>query len=137
MEEIKAQVVELLSEIRQYPKEKIRMDTSIVDDLGVAGDDADELFLAFDEKFGSDSSVLDFERFFGHEGMWPWEAALMTLVLPWGLIRALFGKPFAEETKEEINMRVSDLVDAAVSKRWSKKFEQFGSHNSGGCAPSA
>jgi hypothetical protein len=107
------------------------METSVVQDLGVAGDDADELFLAFDEKFGTDSSILDFERFFGHEGMWPWEAAMGILFLLWGMVRKVIGKPLVEKTEEERNMRVSDLVDAALTKKWNKKFEPSGGRKSG------
>lgn len=49
MDDIRHQVIELLADLRNYPSDEIDLVTSIIDDLGVAGDDADDLFLAFDE----------------------------------------------------------------------------------------
>ena len=129
MNQIEQQVIELLAEVRYYPKEKIGMNTSIIDDLGVAGDDADELFLAFDKKFGTDSRNLDFKRFFGNEGMYPWELPLLVLKLLWGLVRLLNGKTFIVRRKPADDMKVSDFVEAAVSKKWNNRFEPASCHN--------
>jgi hypothetical protein len=132
---IEEQVIDLLANQTNYLKEKIGMDTSIIDDLGVFGDDADELFSAFDERFGIDSQRIDLERFFGHEGMWPWEVFFMTFWSLWGFLLLLVGKPFSKKKNYEDDMKVSDLVDAVLNKKWNKKFEAIGTHNSGGGAP--
>lgn len=123
MDDIRHQVIELLADLRNYPSDEIDLVTSIIDDLGVAGDDADDLFLAFDERFGIDSSKLDYKKYFGSEGMWPWEAALALWFIVWGLLRLIVGLPFARKIGSENDMKVSDLVEAATSKKWNEKFE--------------
>lgn len=97
------------------------MDSSIIDDLGVAGDD--ELFAEFDKRFGVDSPDLDYKRFFGNEGMYPWAFVFMLLMLLWGLVRIVCGKPFAEKRKAENDMKVSDLVETAINMKWNERFE--------------
>lgn len=136
MNQIEKQVIELLADQTGYPQERITMDTSIIDDLGVAGDDADELFQAFDERFGTNSQRIDYLRFFGHEGVYPWTIFVWLFILLWGLFRLLAGKTFSKKRKQEEDMKVSDFVETVVSKKWNTKFEQGDAHNSGGSAPS-
>jgi len=135
MNQIEEQVIDLLATQTHYPKEKIGIDTSIVDDLGVAGDDADELFSAFDKRFGTDSKKIDSERFFGHDGMWPWEVLFMPLRILWGFLRLLVGKTFSKKRNYEDDMKVSDLVDAVLYNKWNKRFESVGTHNTNSNSP--
>ena len=70
-----AKVVRVLSEDRGVSVGDITPSTRLFEDLGLYGDDAEEFFLALQEKCGPiDFSALDFRQYFGDEcgGVWPW-----------------------------------------------------------------
>ena len=50
------------------PEAEITLETRLVEDLGIDGDDGDELLQAFAHEFGVDMSNMDPLNYFGDEG---------------------------------------------------------------------
>lgn len=73
----------------------IHSETQLDRDLGITGDDADELMEAFGEEFGVDVATFKHEKHFGPEA--------------WGI--SALKKPLRP-------LRISDLVRAAELRRW-------------------
>jgi acyl carrier protein len=91
----------LVDQMRPGPL-PITMDTRLAEDLGMAGDDADEFFDAFRQTFEVDCSDLDLGACFGPEAGWSPIATLISLFV----------------RHHPPTVRVSDLVRAAKSHRW-------------------
>lgn len=72
-------------------------------DLGVDGDDAEELLLRLKQEFGVDLEGVQFERHFGPEGFNP-----LALLMP----------SWWRWQRERIPIRIQDLVDAARTGKW-------------------
>jgi acyl carrier protein len=89
----------LASQLSMNPK-RITLESSLVDDLRVAGEDGYRLMMDFGQQFGVDVSGLDVQAHFGREGGNP-----LMLVVP-GLRPKL--RP----------LKVKDLVSAAERKKW-------------------
>ncbi len=66
-EEFEQQVLNWISEWYEGPKERLSSQTSINVDLGVDGDDADELIQYLHERSGVIFSDFPFDRYFGPE----------------------------------------------------------------------
>ena len=64
-------VIEILHYEQGVPREKLKPEASIADDLGVDGDDASELFTRLHEIYGTDFQALSdqWTAFFNNEGM--------------------------------------------------------------------
>jgi acyl carrier protein len=93
--------------------ERLTPATTLFGDLGVDGDDADELFAAFATEFGVDLSGLDLSRHFGPEAWPPW--ALLILPL-WMLWMARPGEP--HKKAGVIPITLGDLLRSAEAGRW-------------------
>jgi hypothetical protein len=82
---------------------KISMESDLRSDLGISGDDGDELFTALDAQLNVDWSGLDLGIHFGNEG---------------------FGYPLPWQLKNNCVMyeaqpcRVSDIAEAAQTGKW-------------------
>ena len=61
------QIVALVSRTSGVPADRIRPETRLAEDLGVDGDDADELLDAYARRFGVDLAAFEFSRYFGEE----------------------------------------------------------------------
>lgn len=95
-DETAQQVKRIVAENRAMSPEDIFMDMTLEDELGIAGDDASDLFQAFATKFPDvDLSNLDLSLYFSPEVSAP----------------RVIGCPRRP-------LRVSDLVQAARDKRW-------------------
>lgn len=84
--------------------QKLTLQTRLAEDLGVAGDDAIELFEGFSEEFQVDLSDFQYDRHFGPEGS--------------DLIGWLLSILSKEHRKELKPVMIQDLVAAAKAKRW-------------------
>src|SRR5687768_14916691 len=93
--------------------ERIRLDTTLFGDLGIDGDDADELFAAFSREFDVDLTELELSKHFGPEGLPlnPWK-----VFQSW--LRYISRKGTPEERAGVIPITVAQLVESARSKRW-------------------
>jgi acyl carrier protein len=98
------QVRVFLSEQIRVSPQQIEPTTRLLHDLGIDGDDADEVLSDFGKRFGVDFSALAFQRHFGSElgvgGRW--------------LIRKICGGNAIRLSP----VTVQDLVDAANRGRW-------------------
>jgi hypothetical protein len=100
-DEIFLKVKEILHASQGIHFEEVTWTTDLSEDLGIAGDDADLLFLEFDKAFNIDWSGLNLGVHFGGE--------TITLPLPWALDWLLYKhQPF----------RVCDLVNAIQAGKW-------------------
>ena len=97
-------VIALIAKETGTPPEHIQPAHRLNADLGVDGDDAEELLLAYREKFRVDMSGFDFHRYFGDE-----PNALSLFLLPWRLLTG-------GEKSEPLFVR--DLVRSAQIGRW-------------------
>ncbi len=66
------QVRDLVARKAGIAPESIRPTTRLFHDLGIYGDDADELIEDFARVFAVDVSTFPFSAYFDHEGAWPW-----------------------------------------------------------------
>ena len=96
-------VSEIIAEIMGIDRTRITIDSDLIEDLGIAGDDGDDLFTAFDNAFDVDWTGLDLGVHFGNEGL--------GLPLPWHLKNNCV----MYETQP---CKVSDIVQAVESGRW-------------------
>lgn len=104
-------------EIRQFVAEfsgsspsQIEARTTLLGDLGINGDDGDELLAAFGERFNVDMSAFEPDKHFGSEGFWPWAP------MHWLLLRLRKGTP--EQKTRLMAISVADLVRAAEKGVW-------------------
>lgn len=124
----------------------VSLDSRLVQDLGIDGEEAIEFFEAYDKEFQVDLSLLidqSWQRHFGPKGGVHWSivagffvcylvaSALdrwvghlpqwvwyLATILTWaGLLRL---RPFARSENELVPITVRDLVEAAQDQRWSK-----------------
>ena len=88
-------VREFVARQTNYPLPKIAPETSLADDIGLAGDDADEFFVAFTEAFQVDPKSLDGRALveeFGCEGWgcsWHGWLFFVAVLLPWVVLVVL------------------------------------------------
>ena len=86
-------------------EEELTPDTRILHDLGIDGDDGDELLEAFCEEFEIQNvSEIDLSAYFGPEGVDPFTF--------------LFCLVFKRDKFLRIPITLRDLVDSAEAKRW-------------------
>ena len=64
------ELASVLAELRAEPRGKITPSTRLREDLGIDGDDWDEVLVAIRERWQMDWSGFDFYRFFGEEPSW-------------------------------------------------------------------
>jgi len=98
------QVRDFLHEQWRVSPSQISPSTRLLHDLGIDADDAEEILMAFAQRFHVDFSSLAFTRHFGSEfdagGRW--------------LIRKLFGS----DSVRLAPITIQDLIDAANRERW-------------------
>ncbi|MEO1136598.1 MAG: DUF1493 family protein, partial [Pseudomonadota bacterium] len=62
---ILAEIREIISEAQGIDSSQIHLDTQLFDDLGIAGDDADEIFQELDKRFTIDWNNIHLGIHFG------------------------------------------------------------------------
>jgi acyl carrier protein len=136
VEEVRALIVEQANVL----PERVTPETRLLHDLGIDGDDAVELLLAFEQRFGVDLAALQFGRHFGPEGIplsclvqiWAWMAVLLFAVLWWPPAAALLlafaltyeWRRWRRREGSMHPLHVRDLVEAASAGRWVYPYEQ-------------
>jgi len=125
--------------------ERVSLDKSLSWDLGLAGDDADDFFLAFSNEFEVDPEsfrILNFEKHFGSEGIGLAQGFLgLLMAVPGAGIGLALGTPDwatvglgfvslvlgvwllgwmqSRMHRHDVDaIRVQDLVEAAAAKKW-------------------
>jgi len=104
------EVTEFIAKFAYTPLERLSASTTLFGDLGIDGDDADELLAAFGKHFDVEMSSLDVARHFGPENTWPWT------VICWFMLWSRSGTP---EQKARLSpITIADLVRAAKCGKW-------------------
>lgn len=120
---IEEEVAEFVATQTKRSVEAITLRTTLFGDLGVDGDDSEELVDAFMKRFDVDMGAYRPDRHFGPEGLPPW-APLYWLVLAW---RAFVEKESTPESRARlVPIRVQDLIDSARARKWSIAYEKLG-----------
>ncbi|MDR2678586.1 MAG: DUF1493 family protein [Zoogloeaceae bacterium] len=111
-EDIASQVIHFVADLRAESPDKITLSTTIGRDLGVDGDDAEDLIDAFSERFDVDVSEFwpVYHRYFGPEGCNPFWILYV-------LIMALFGR----KPDKLLPLTIEDLINAAQTKKLDPK----------------
>jgi hypothetical protein len=112
-------VLDFLASETAYPRSKITLDSRVAEDLGVAGDDGDDLMDSFAEKFHVDISSFDFYAHYGDE------------LSP---VTGLFMIPFSPKLRKLLRtglttIRVRDFVNAAKCGKFSAEHLTDGAEN--------
>lgn len=111
MGHLETRLLDFVADQTKYAREKLRLETTL-QEIGVEGDDADELFLAFAKEFAVDLSAFRIERHFHPES----ECMVSPIALLSLLVSSLTGRPVPPSSLEPVTVR--DLVDAAASGKW-------------------
>jgi hypothetical protein len=94
-------VRQLVATERGMQLESISLESRLLEDLGMEGDDAQEFFQRFAREFDVDLSAMRWRRHFSDEGFFSWSTP-------------------------DIPVTVRDLIDAASAKRWSMDYSSKG-----------
>jgi acyl carrier protein len=104
-------VVNLLTELTGYHPAGITPDTRVLEDLGIDGDDADDLFRELEKRFGVDTSEFPTLEYFGSEGF----SIDDLFALPLLIVARLFmsARRYHAEINGMKSLAVADLCCAA------------------------
>jgi hypothetical protein len=147
--ELEERVIASVVEERGEERERVELTSSLAEDLGMDGDDAVYFFKKFSEGFHVDLTLLyeHWDEHFGpelagipglgflvaigaavflggvvHETVKripAWAATLGLIVIFWWAHSKLFGA----RLEEKLPIRVQDLVDAALARKWVRTYE--------------
>ena len=126
------QVRRFVADFRHTTLDEVQPETTLPYDLGIDGDEAADLLLAFESAFSVDLSGFRYHEHFGDEGVplrvglvliplavavgelwsWRWWAGTALVVAAAAAQMVRWRKGFAHP------LRVRDLAQAAVAKRW-------------------
>jgi hypothetical protein len=104
---------------------RIRPDTTLLGDIKIDGDDADEFFEHFASRFQVDMAGFTIDRHFHSERELLSSSPLGCLLLPLILAKS-WAWPDAQDLHEvcgKVPIRVRDLLEAAESKKWPSRPE--------------
>jgi acyl carrier protein len=104
-----ARVFTFVAEETATPPEKISLETSLRKDIGVDGDDAEELMERFSKTFQVDMKEFQIDRYFYPEHYCTFS--------PFGFVRWLVG----DHPHLTDSIRIADLIEAAECHRWVKR----------------
>lgn len=140
-------VIALVAQYRDLDADEVEPDLTLLDDLGMDGDDAVEFFAAFEAEFPSDLKTLyaDWSTHFGPEGWTTQDYArtavgVVLLAIPAGIVGVWAGWPewaaasagvsvfflwfvvlrmWPFKPRQYVQIAVSDLIATAEAGRWS------------------
>jgi len=104
--------------------------TRIEDDLGITGDDADELIQKFEKHFHVDMATLNFSDYFYSEGMYflPTAILLKLILLPFSILvlpfsfaafkEMFFYNPLINNKTEKRDLTVGDLITSTFTHKF-------------------
>ena len=119
---IQDQVIALVADFTHVRAERITPRTTLFGDLGIDGDDGDEILGRFSKRFGVDTGTIQ-PVHFGCEGIVPW-APLMWIHQAWLGMKEKGSTP--ESRAGLVPITVQDLIDSAQAKRWTIAYEKKG-----------
>lgn len=148
MTEIEQSILAFVAEETGYNPKRLVLNSRLAQDIGVDGDDAVELFQKFEKRYEVDLTSLyeHWDQHFGPEGGGPGMGFMVATgaavilgdllnracrpIPTWAwMIALLVGYLFvhAKFFTESVNctpITVQELVDAAISRRWNRQYEQ-------------
>ena len=108
-------VAEFIERETGFPQRMVQPSTTLLAEIGLDGDDAEQFFLAFAKRFGVALDGLNLSRHFGGEGF----LGAGAVAVPIRLAQALLGQD-AHKGAGLKPICVAQLVQAVKSKRWAK-----------------
>jgi hypothetical protein len=114
--EAQRRIIAVVSRETRCREEDIGPDTDLVFDLGVAGDDADDLFREITKLYPIDFSGSDLPERFGSEGVWPWQPPLLLL----RMLKSIFTRIIVGQAPQDRTggVRIRDITDWVMSGKW-------------------
>lgn len=106
-------VADFIEQQTGFPRKRVQPSTSLLADVGLDGDDAEQFFLAFSKRFDVTLDQFNLSKHFGGEGL----PGFSGFAIPLNLILRLFGRD-AHRTSDLHPIRVEELVQAVKLKRW-------------------
>lgn len=91
-------------------RSKIGLNSTMEKDLGITGDDADEIMANFFKKFNIDRSNFNSSLYFGEEGI-----DLLNLTR---IINFFFNRKKMNTINKIYDIKIKDLIDVIVLKKW-------------------
>ncbi len=82
--DVTRKVCDIVGSVTGVSPMQISLSTRLREDLGLWGDDVDELFIELHKEFGTDFCGLDFHRYFKEELHLFWPIFLLCRGLVWG-----------------------------------------------------
>ena len=130
---ITTEVMEFLSVALNEPVDKINIKTSINRDLRIQGDDVDELFSIFIDKYHVNFDEFDFDKYFVNEGVIANSIAFNLHTLPIRIFYYLYlvlsgneekdGFKFVMPKLNKVDMTVGDLVTSVIKGKFTPRNE--------------
>lgn len=93
----------------------ISSSTRLAEEIGIDGDDAVHFFERFAKEFDVDLTEMQWHMHFSDEGLGCPVGCVFALIFGWSYTHGVPFSPFVPVT-------VGDLVEAAMAKRWVKKY---------------
>ncbi len=110
-----ARVHGLVSGHSGVPEAEITLETRLVEDLGMDGDDGDDFLAAFADEFDVDMGAMAPLNYFGEEGVGPPVPSLVALA---SLLNPRFSAWVLHASRGRRRITVRDLVASARAQRW-------------------
>lgn len=107
------EIAEFIENLTGFNRNRVAVNTTLLSDIGLDGEDAIDFLLEFSTRFNVDMSSLRFSDHFGTEG-------LPLYVLPgcaWALLRFLWYMDWHKAVRLK-PIYVRDLINAARAGRW-------------------
>ena len=118
---LEEEVVAFIASERREQRERLSPRTTLFGDLGVDGDDAEELFDAFMKRFEVDMSECRAKEHFGPEGFVPW-APIYWMILAW---RGVTEEGSTPESRARLRpVTIQDLIDSARARKWAVTYDR-------------
>jgi hypothetical protein len=115
--DVREQVFEFVTDYWSVDRSRLNDNTTLFGDLGIGGDDGDEILHAYSQRFNVDMSGCEVRRHFGSEG------GCMPLAPFYWLYTAYRRRRYglsAEQSCGLVEITIDDLVAAAIEGRWRK-----------------
>jgi hypothetical protein len=109
------QVKAFVAEVACRAPDEIRADATLLGDVGLDGDDANEFLAQFANRFEVDMNGFSFSEHFGPEGIYPWQFPRFV----WNLVSSIWSTKDIHEVAGLKPVRIADLILAAKAKKWS------------------
>jgi hypothetical protein len=104
---LEREVFDFVAEFCSFPRQNLRRETRLQQDIGVDGDDGDDLLIAFSKRFGVSLDTFYTLNYFNNEGVSIFDLAR--------LICQLLG--FCQIPDEKMPITIDDLILSAENKK--------------------